>query len=76
MFLIPGFRQLSRGLLISASVKEMPARRFESCNQRVGLLERGERKPTIDVAERVARALGRKLSTLIAEAERKSVKKI
>jgi hypothetical protein len=36
----------------------------------------GERKPTIDVAERVARALGRKLSTLIAEAERKSVKKI
>jgi ribosome-binding protein aMBF1 (putative translation factor) len=36
----------------------------------VGLLERGERKPTIDVAERVARALGKKLSALIAEAER------
>ena len=36
----------------------------------VGLLERGERKPTIDVADRVARALGKKLSVLIAEAER------
>ena len=36
----------------------------------VGLLERGERKPTIDVADRVARALGKKLSALIAEAER------
>jgi transcriptional regulator with XRE-family HTH domain len=35
-----------------------------------GLLERGKRKPTIDVAERVARALGKKLSTLVAEAER------
>ncbi len=40
----------------------------------VGLLERGKRTPTIDVAERVARALGRKLSTLIAEAERESGK--
>jgi len=28
------------------------------------------RKPTIEVAERVARALGKKLSMLIAEAER------
>jgi transcriptional regulator with XRE-family HTH domain len=36
----------------------------------VGLLERGERKPTIEVAERVARARGKKLSALIAEAER------
>jgi transcriptional regulator with XRE-family HTH domain len=36
----------------------------------VGLLERGECKPTIDVAERVARALGKRLSALIAEAER------
>ncbi len=37
----------------------------------VGLVERGERNPTIDVAERLARALGVKLSTLIAEAERR-----
>ena len=29
----------------------------------------GERKPTIDVAERVVRALGKKLSVLLAEAE-------
>jgi transcriptional regulator with XRE-family HTH domain len=36
----------------------------------VGLVERGKRTPTIDVAERLARALGRKLSALIAEAER------
>jgi hypothetical protein len=33
-------------------------------------VERSERKPTIDVAERVARALGKKLSALIAEAKR------
>lgn len=38
----------------------------------VGLLERGLRNPTIEVAERVARALGKKLSALISEAERKS----
>ncbi len=38
----------------------------------IGLVERGERKRTIDVAERLARALGRKLSALIAEAERGS----
>jgi transcriptional regulator with XRE-family HTH domain len=36
----------------------------------VGLVERGKRKPTLDVAEKLARALGKKLSTLIAEAER------
>jgi ribosome-binding protein aMBF1 (putative translation factor) len=41
----------------------------------VGLLERGERKPTIDVAERVARALGCKLSALIAEAERATLRR-
>jgi ribosome-binding protein aMBF1 (putative translation factor) len=35
----------------------------------VGLVERGERKPTIDVADRLASALGVKLSTLISEAE-------
>lgn len=38
----------------------------------VGLLERGKRKPTIDVADRLARALGIRLSTLIEEAERHS----
>jgi transcriptional regulator with XRE-family HTH domain len=36
----------------------------------VVFLERRDRKPTIDVVERVARAVGKKLSTLIAEAER------
>lgn len=35
----------------------------------VGLLERGKRKATIDVADRLATALGTKLSTLISEAE-------
>jgi transcriptional regulator with XRE-family HTH domain len=38
----------------------------------VGLIERGQRKPTIEVAERLAAALGEKLSTLIAAAERKA----
>lgn len=36
----------------------------------VGLLERGRRSPTVDVAERLAAALGKKLSTMIEEAER------
>jgi transcriptional regulator with XRE-family HTH domain len=36
----------------------------------VGLVERGKRKPTLDVAERLARGLGKKLSSLIAAAER------
>ena len=40
----------------------------------VGLLERGRRRPTIEVADRIARALGRSLSTMIAEAERESAK--
>jgi len=37
----------------------------------VGLVERGKRNPSIDVAESLARALGRKLSTLVAEAEKR-----
>ena len=36
----------------------------------IGLLERGQRVPGIDVAERIAKALGMKLSQMIAEAER------
>lgn len=36
----------------------------------VGLIERGQRIPTIDVAERLATALGKKLSAIIEEAER------
>lgn len=40
----------------------------------VGLVERGRRKPTVDVAEKLARALGTRLSILVAEAERDSSK--
>ena len=36
----------------------------------VGLIERGERNASLDVAYRVARALGLTLSALIAEAEK------
>jgi transcriptional regulator with XRE-family HTH domain len=36
----------------------------------VGLLERGQRTPGIDAAERIAKALGMKLSQVVAEAER------
>lgn len=36
----------------------------------VGLVERGKRNPSLDVAERLALALGLKLSALVAEAER------
>ena len=35
----------------------------------VSMVERGVCRPTIEVAERLARALGKKLSILIAEAE-------
>ena len=38
----------------------------------VGLLERGKRISTMQVAERIANALDRKLSSLIEEAERRS----
>jgi transcriptional regulator with XRE-family HTH domain len=38
----------------------------------VGLVERGKRKPTIEVAERLATALNEKLSALVAEAERRA----
>ena len=42
----------------------------------IGLLERGKRVPGIDVAERIANALGRKLSQLIAKAERTASLKV
>jgi transcriptional regulator with XRE-family HTH domain len=36
----------------------------------IGLVERGELAPTVEVAKRIAGALGSSLATLIAEAER------
>lgn len=36
----------------------------------VGLVERGKRNPTLDVADRLAHALGKNLSALVVEAER------
>ena len=38
----------------------------------VGLLERGKRNATIEVAARLARALGKKLSILLEESEREA----
>lgn len=35
----------------------------------IGLIERGRRNPSLDVADKVAKALGEKLSNLIREAE-------
>jgi transcriptional regulator with XRE-family HTH domain len=46
------------------------AERAEIHHTHVGLIERGERNASLNVAYRVARALGLPLSTLIAEAER------
>jgi transcriptional regulator with XRE-family HTH domain len=40
----------------------------------IGLLERGQRTPGIDVSERIAKALGKRLSQLIAQAERIAVR--
>jgi DNA-binding XRE family transcriptional regulator len=39
----------------------------------VGLIERGLRKPTLDVAERISAALGKSLSSMITEAEQREV---
>lgn len=36
----------------------------------VGLLERGLRSPSLDTAERIAKALGLKLSGMLSEAEK------
>jgi transcriptional regulator with XRE-family HTH domain len=40
----------------------------------VSLVERGLRKPTVEVAEKLARALGTRLSILVAEVECNSSK--
>jgi transcriptional regulator with XRE-family HTH domain len=40
----------------------------------ISMLERGKCRPTIEVAERIAGALGKRLSSLIAEAERTNQK--
>jgi transcriptional regulator with XRE-family HTH domain len=50
--------------------QEALAERAEIHHTHVGLIERGERNASLDVAQRVARALGLSLSTLIAEAEK------
>ena len=41
----------------------------------VGLVERGLRNPTLDVAERLAAAVGAKLSDVLREAEKTSAKR-
>ncbi len=56
--------RLDRGLSQEALAAEADIHRTH-----IGLLERGERGAGLDVAERVARALGTRLSALIAEAE-------
>ena len=50
--------------------QEALAERADIHHTHVGLIERGERTPGLDVAQRVARALGFPLSALIAEAEK------
>jgi len=50
--------------------QEALAERAEIHHTHVGLIERGERNASLNVAYRVARALGLPLSALIAEAEK------
>jgi transcriptional regulator with XRE-family HTH domain len=50
--------------------QEALAERADIHHTHVGLIERGERNASLAVAYRVARALGLRLSTLIAEAEK------
>jgi transcriptional regulator with XRE-family HTH domain len=56
--------------LVKKLSQEALAERADVHPTYIGLLERGQRAPGIDVAERIAKALGRKLSQLIAQAER------
>lgn len=50
--------------------QEALAERADIHHTHVGLIERGQRNASLDVADRVARALGLPLSALIAEAEK------
>src|SRR5208282_1821422 len=72
VWILPARNCLDSGFLTTfASTLELRLRQ-KSCplDALNSLIERVERKATIDVAERVARGLGKKLSALIAEAER------
>jgi transcriptional regulator with XRE-family HTH domain len=50
--------------------QEALAERADIHHTHVGLIERGERNASLDVAQRVAHALGFSLSALIGEAEK------
>lgn len=50
--------------------QEALAERSDIHHTHVGLIERGQRNASLDVAYRIAHALGLPLSTLIAEAEK------
>ena len=50
--------------------QEALAEKADIHHTHVGLMERGERNPSLGVAHRVARALGLTLSAMIAQAER------
>jgi transcriptional regulator with XRE-family HTH domain len=50
--------------------QETLAERADISSKMVSLIERGERNPTLDLANRLARGLGRQLSELVNEAER------
>jgi transcriptional regulator with XRE-family HTH domain len=50
--------------------QEALAEKAEMHHTHVGLIERGERNASLDIADRVARALGSTLSRLVAEAEK------
>jgi len=54
----------------NALSQEALAERAEIHHTHVGLIERGERNASLNVAYRVARALGLPLSVLVAEAEK------
>lgn len=51
--------------------QEQLAEKADLHRNHVGLIERAERSPSIDVAHRLARALGTPLATLITEAEKR-----
>jgi transcriptional regulator with XRE-family HTH domain len=68
--LSPAFARLIRKYRLRKGLsQEMLAEAAGVHHTYIGLLERGLRKPTLEVADRLARALGKKLSALVEEAE-------
>jgi transcriptional regulator with XRE-family HTH domain len=72
--LSPAFAKLIRKYRLQKGLsQEVLAEAASIHHTYIGLLERGLRKPTLEVGDRLAKALGKTLSALIEEAERAGI---